>query len=193
MGAVQLTLQINRFRFKPKAKTKAHRCDLLRQAFDATGEFFAVDGVIAKPRCITVSRPEPAIIQNKQLDADRFGLFGEGKQFRFGKIKEVRLPVIEEDGAGLFFPLSAQNVLPHKAVEIAAKAIQALIGKSHHCFRCTENFPCGKPPAEALRLDTGDNPDKVTRRALHSSVMAAAVQQIKAIGKTGILSCSLFQ
>ena len=74
MGAVQLTLQINRFRFKPKAKTKAHRCDLLRQAFDATGEFFAVDGVIAKPRCITVSRPEPAIIQNKQLDADRFGL-----------------------------------------------------------------------------------------------------------------------
>ena len=115
----------------------------LRQAFDATGEFFAVDGVIAKPRCITVSRPEPAIIQNKQLDADRFGLFGEGKQFRFGKIKKYASQLLRRTGRGFFFPLSAQNVLPHKAVEIAAKAIQALIEKSHHCFRCTENFPAG--------------------------------------------------
>ena len=123
VGTVQVAIGVNGFRLEPQPKAQPHGGDLLRQTLDATGEFFAVDGIIAKTRCIAVSLTKPAVIKDKQFDADRFGLFGEGKQFRFGKIKEVRLPVIKQDRTRFFLPISTQDMLPYKAMKIAAKAI----------------------------------------------------------------------
>lgn len=126
MGTVQVAIGVNGFRLEPQPKAQPHGGDLLRKSLDTTGELFAIDGVIAKPRCITVSRPEPAVIKDKQLGAGGFCLPCQREELCLGKIEEMRLPVIEEDGAWLFFPLPAQNVLPHKAVEIAADAVEAL-------------------------------------------------------------------
>ena len=117
-------------------------------------EFMRVVKPIAQRGIVAFAMTEPAVVQNKQLDARIFCTAGEGEQLFFAEIKVGCFPVVDQNGAAGRSEFAGRNPAVNERVELTAHAVKSVGRIAQVSFRCLECASGVERPAEIERIDT---------------------------------------
>ena len=191
MGAVQLGVLVDHFRFDPQAEFHAQRIDLPDQWVQSAGQLFAVHSPVAQTLIVIVPGAEPAIVQHHHLHAERGRFFSDLYDLFGVEIKIGGLPVIDQHRAAFVLPRAAADVAPQKAVVLLGKRGQTLCREGEDHLRGVKGLARLQVPCKALLLNTAHYPDKPGLRALHVHLVAAGIDHHHPVTGTAGLRCIL--
>ena len=113
----QLAALADHLGLDPQAELQAERLDRAGQPVDAVGQLAAVDEPVAERRRVVVALPEPAVVEDEQLDPQLLR-DGRHREEPIGVEIEVRaLPVVDQHRPRPIAPRAAGQPLAEEAVE----------------------------------------------------------------------------
>ncbi len=96
---------------------------------------------VPESRVIAVPLSKPPVVQDKHLYAHFLGSLGDIVKLLLVKLKVSGLPVVYQDGPGLFHKAAPNKVLPKPVMEMMRKGLQARAGKGHGSLRRHKTLP----------------------------------------------------
>ena len=187
MGAVQVGIHVDGFRFKPQAELQAQTADLVGKAAQSVGELFGVDGIVAQPRFVIVSLSEPAVIQYKQFAAQFFGVFCQLHQPAVMEVKHTAFPAVEQDRTLPILPVGGNDVAVDKSVHGFRQTGKAAIGEGQCRLRGFQRFAGLQGFEEIGGGNALYHAGQSLQRLLRGGIVVAGIDEVKAVYDAAVL------
>ena len=182
MGAVQIAVGADHLRLVPDAELDSQVVHPLNQVGEPAFQLLLVDPPVAQGPLVVVAVAKPAVVHHQHVDAQLFGALGELHQLVVVKVEVGGLPAVDEQGALLFGPLAAAQVVQVEVVEGAAHAAQAGVGVDQHSLGRLEALAGLQAPAEVRGVDAQQRPGAALGVHFNVNGEVAAVDQVHAPG-----------
>ena len=186
--AVEITVLIDHLKLEPETELDSDLLHLLRQPVDTGRQLLKVAIPVSKTAVVIISCAEPAVVEDKEFNADFFGLPRHREQLLLCEIEVSPLPVIEQDRALLISPLTAGESRSVQPVEDLAHPVHALVGVDHDNFRRDKRLTFLKFPGKILRMNSHRDPRHVERGHFDLGEEVSAVDERESVDFPRLLS-----
>ena len=163
------------------------RVDVARQRLEPARQLAQVDGPVAERRVVVVAAPEPAVVEDEQLDAQARRLARDRDEPVVVEVEVGPLPVVEHHRPRAVAPRAPRQPIPVQPVERLGEAAQALAGPGDHRLGRRERRARLEPPRERLGVDAEAQPRGPERVDLRLGEEVAGVDEAQAAGLAGVL------
>ena len=174
-------------RLDPQAELHAQGGDLAGQAVDPVGQLAPVDGPVAERAGVVVAGPEPAVVEDEQLDPQVAGDLGDGQQLGLVEVEVGSFPVIDQDRPRPVAPVAPGESLAVQPVIGVAEAAEPLAGPGQDGLGRAELGSRLEGPAKALRVDPEADPGRPVLAHLGLGQEVAGVDETESVGLAGRL------
>ena len=153
MLPVQIGILVYHLRLKPEAEFHSKSFYLFREPPDPFRQTLPICIPVSKSCMLSVSFPEPSVVQHKKLHAALPGFFRNLQELFFRKVEVSSFPVINKDRSGTVSPESPCQSPSIKAVKSLAHAVQPLFGINYDCLGSLKLFSRFQLPVKSVRMD----------------------------------------
>ena len=158
MLLVKQAVLTDHLRLDPEAKAHAQGLNAGNQGLQPAGQLVEVHRPVPQAAEIGVPGAEPAVVHDKELDAETLGAFGDLHQLVGGEVEFGGLPLVDEHRVPPPRQGVPEQVLPDGPVELAAHLPQAAGGADQSGRRGGEGLPRGQGEAEVVGVDAQHQP-----------------------------------
>ena len=184
---VQIAVHADHLRFDPDPESDPKLRDPAADPGEPVGQLAQIRDPVAKRAVVRVAVPEPAIVEDEQLDP-QVATGSRDLDEAVGVEVEVRaLPVVEEDRPCSIPPHAASQPGPVQVMEGLAHPGEPLVGPYDHGLRRSERLARLQPPYERLGLDPKADPCRPERFDLRLGQEVAGVHEAAADRLAGCL------
>ncbi len=141
MSAVKVAVLGHHLRFQPDTEFQSQLPDLFHKLWQAAVDLLLIDIPVSQTGVITVPLAEPAVIQHEHLQPYVFGSPGDTVKLLLIELKIGGLPVVDQNGPGLFHITAADEMFPEPVMEMMGKGLQAFAGIGHGRLGSRKGFP----------------------------------------------------
>ena len=185
--AEELAVPRHHFGLEPDTEFESDTFDPLDELAKSALELFLVDEPITERGTVRISVAKPAVVHNEHLNAELGRGFCYIEELFFVEIEVGRLPVVDEDGTALIFPLAAAEIVSVKLMECAAHTAESRVRIDHHRLGSDEVFARFKTPIEALGIDTDQHARAAVGIHICGCKEIARVNEVEAVNVAKVL------